>query len=293
MHRKLNGFEVYFEIERIVKSGQPGAVIRLGDGEGALIGFPDITSSSHCDNFMKIWFGRKDIDEDTKIWIGRQIRDAIKVADIVGVPRAKQIEKHPLYEAVPLALRKFNLLKDNAYLADAALHRQLQFALFYRRLLKNRDFVGIITSRDITEQLKNTFNIAYIDHYRIMGESKFAGNETTPHYPDGFNKIKETLRVPYRGALFLVGAGGLGKIYCRWIKEKGGFALDIGSIFDAWANIKSRLVHPCHQLERYSEVPFITFGQAVERYNALCDNFSMDTAYIDASDFVKHTNDSW
>ena len=53
MNKKLNGFEVYFEIERLLKSGQPGAVIRLGDGEGALIGFPDITTSSHCDNFMK------------------------------------------------------------------------------------------------------------------------------------------------------------------------------------------------------------------------------------------------
>ncbi|OJF69427.1 hypothetical protein BK026_11875 [Alteromonas sp. V450] len=293
MNKKLNGFEVYFEIERLLKSGQPGAVIRLGDGEGALIGFPDITTSSHCDNFMKIWFGRKDIADETKMWMGEQIRNAIKVADIVGVPREKQIQKHPLYEAVPRALSKYSLLGENAYLADAALHRQLQFALFYRKLLSNKDFVGVISSRDVTEKLKQAFNIRHIDHYRIMGESKFAGEETLPHYPDGFNKIKETLNVPYKGALFLVGAGGLGKIYCQWIKEKGGFALDIGSIFDAWAHVKSRLVHPCHQLERYQETPIISFEQAVERYNQLCENFSMDTGRISLDDFPQHIHESW
>ena len=74
--------------------------------------------------------------------------------------------------------------------------------------------------------------------------------------------------MPFPGAVFLVGAGALGKIYCQWIKERGGIALDIGSMCDAWAEV-GRLRKSCHRLEVYDETPPLARPDAVRHYNAM------------------------
>jgi hypothetical protein len=52
------------------------------------------------------------------------------------------------------------------------------------------------------------------------------------------------------GKVFLVGAGGLGKIYCMLIKEHGGLAYDIGALFDGWAGLYTRPY--LHNTERFA-----------------------------------------
>jgi len=52
--------------------------------------------------------------------------------------------------------------------------------------------------------------------------------------------LYKEIEVMYPGQLFLVAAGPLGKIYCQWVKERGGVALDFGSMADAWIGIDSR-----------------------------------------------------
>jgi hypothetical protein len=42
------------------------------------------------------------------------------------------------------------------------------------------------------------------------------------------------------GLVVLVGAGILGKIYCHRIKQLGGIAIDVGSMMDVWAGLKTR-----------------------------------------------------
>jgi hypothetical protein len=57
---------------------------------------------------------------------------------------------------------------------------------------------------------------------------------TEVHYPNRFLELLDEINVPFEGAVFLVGAGYLGKPYCQRIKNLGGIALDIGSIYDSW-----------------------------------------------------------
>jgi hypothetical protein len=91
---------------------------------------------------------------------------------------------------------------------------------------------------------------------------------TGEHYPARFCELRETLTVPFPGAVFLVGAGALGKIYCHWIQQRGGIALDIGSICDAWAGV-GRLRKPCHSLDVYAQVPPLSRSRAIAHYNAM------------------------
>ena len=81
--------------------------------------------------------------------------------------------------------------------------------------------------------------------------------------------------MPFPGALFLVGAGAFGKIYCHWIRDRGGIAVDIGSLFDSWAGV-GRVGHAVRGLDVYRAWPRISRGAAVARYNVLLDHFALD-----------------
>jgi len=166
-------------------------------------------------------------------------------------------------------------LNLDAELTHAALHRLLSHALLFRPLLRNQPFVGLIGCRDVQTQIKRLFGIEETVWYGVKGEKAETGIVETEHWPDGFNDIERGLTVPFPGALFLVGAGVFGKVYCHWIKQRGGIAVDIGSIFDSWAKV-GRVGHPVRSLDMYKKIPEIAKRDAVRRYNDLLQVFNLD-----------------
>ena len=58
-------------------------------------------------------------------------------------------------------------------------------------------------------------------------------------YPDTYDKICEQIS-PKEGELWLIGAGFLGKIFCDIVKQRGGIAIDIGAVTDAWSGYFTR-----------------------------------------------------
>ena len=120
----------------------------------------------------------------------------------------------------------------------------------------------------LAARIADTFHVGQVTQYLVPGEAQYPGTATGEHYPARFVELRSGLTVPFRGAVFLVGAGALGKIYCHWIKERGGIALDIGSMCDAWADV-GRLRKSCHRLEMYAETPPLTREAAVRHYNAM------------------------
>ena len=210
----------------------------------------------------------------------------------MGLPRekqTKQINTARLWSAVIESVTKLELLNKSQMITDMAIHRYLQFPLLYRALFKNIDFLGVISGREVSEKLKSEFDIKNVKQYLIRGEAGHPGVIQERHYPDTFNKLFDSIDVPFPGALFIVGAGVFGKIYCKWIKDRGGIALDIGSIFKAWAKTPSRTTHPCHHLDVYKEITEIDVKCAINRYNHFCDKFEMDTprASVNADYFSK------
>ncbi|GGW92606.1 GT-D fold domain-containing protein [Alteromonas halophila] len=293
MQQKSNVIEVCLKIEAALTNRQPLSVIRLGDREGGMLAYPELLGRSAVDRCYKDWFGHTDISDEASYSIAQQMRDAVRQADVVGVPRTKQTQLHPHYQAVFDAAEHYSLIKHGTMLTDAALHRYLQFTLLFRKLLWQRDVVGVVSPRDVADSLKRVFKIGAVEHYLVRGQSKYEGRSTLPHFPDRFAQLQEQLSVPYPGALFLVGAGGLGKIYCQWLKERGAVAIDIGAIFDAWSNVKSRLVHPCHSIDCYADVPTISLPQSVQRFNDLCDHFQLDTERLKAEAYPELAGVTW
>ncbi len=273
---RLDAFRVFLAIRRHMRARRPMSVIRLGDGEGAVMGYPEITSRKDVNRSLRIWLRRIDVADPDVLRLGAELREAIRNADILGVPRARQIRSGmPLWRAVTEALESMRLVGPGTVLTHTALHRLLQHGLLYRPLLEGTDFVGVISCRRMASRLREVFGVGEVRWYGVKGELEDTGDIETPHFPDGFEELRETLRVPYPGALFLVGAGVFGKIYCHWIKQRGGIAVDMGSMFDSWAG-EGRVGHPARSLDEYRKSPRITREQAIERYNALARQFELD-----------------
>ena len=261
--------EVLPVLRRHVVEGVSLSMVRLGDGEGRLLGFPEIVDKPELDVSLQIWFGRTDFDPDDLAALAVELRAATRGADIVGLPRPSQAEL-PEYRPVFDALERFGLLNHGPLLTDAAIHRYLQIGLFYRDLLDRLPFCGLVTCRDLAPEVARVFRIGRVEQYLIPGEAKYPGPLAGEHFPARFRELRATLTVPFQGAVFLVGAGALGKIYCHWIKERGGIALDVGSICDAWAGGGAgRLRKPCHRLQMYEQTPPLSLEEAVRHYNRM------------------------
>ncbi len=240
------GFEVNTNttevVELILKAQEqqkPLSIIRLGDGDGTVIGYPEFTPESEFEYFIKRNFGQHGLDATQKQEYVRRVRQAVAAADIVGVVSGTEITR---FTIVRYFMAFFDLAKPDLAITHLSLHRNLQEQNLYHRLLSGQARVGLITCRDVADLIRNRFNIQQVTTYRVPEQAYFAakGSVVARHFPDRFDELYESLQVSKPGMLFLVGAGPLGKVYCQWIKERGGIALDIGSIFDAWAGISTR-----------------------------------------------------
>ena len=124
-------------------------------------------------------------------------------------------------------------------ICDHELHLQLWREELLPEIVAAADRVSIITCRQVVDEMRDYFKLPYLKCYKIPEEGH-TGRMRTKHFPNTYNQLLEELKHNAIGELYLVGAGVLGKSYCAWIRRAGGVALDIGSLFDAFAGIASR-----------------------------------------------------
>lgn len=269
----MDGFAVAVELRKRIVEKTPSSLVRLGDGEAALLLAQDVSlhELSRC---LKVWFGHRKVSFCEVEKMSMLLKGSLHSADIIGIPRVEQGELNICYQMLLDNLEQFIPTAKSLILTDAAIHRYLQYGLLFRYLLRDIPFLGLITSRDIRHRLSNTFGIKNIELHQIRGEATHPGRITLPHYPEGYERIMGNLSVPFKGAVYLVGAGWCGKIYCDLIKQQGGIAIDIGSIFDSWSNTPSRLLHPSHSLGTYKVNTQISKEKALKRYVKLLKFFN-------------------
>lgn len=294
---RYNVLDVLFLLLQKIKNKEPFSLIRLGDGEGRMLGYPEfVLKKGECkeglDYSLNIWFGHDDFSDSSLTDLSLQLRSAVVDADIIGMPRLKQYAGSLSYQHVFEAIERFQLKRSHQAYTDAAIHRYLQFGLFYREILQDIGFLGVITGRnELASKIQSTFNVETIDQYLVPAEAIHPGSMRSEHFPGRFNSLKEEIRVPYNGAVFLVGAGLLGKIYCQWIKEAGGVAIDIGSICDSWTH-QGRLQHNYHKIEHYHELPHFSLMESANRFNEACDYFAMDGERLTSADIKKYRSEN-
>lgn len=226
-------------IKKAIQNKEGFSVIRLGDGEGALLNYKDAEMEENLKHCLKIWFGSQILSNDELANICTQLENAIASADILGLPRKKQLHIEYRYCAIlPKVLQIFG--SHPPVITDAAVHLYLQWSGALGQILYGKDLVSVIGCRDVGSRLQDTLKIGEVRSYFVRGEDAFPGKVVEKHWPHGFNDILHCLEKIDPGEIFLVGAGVLGKIYCDKIKSRNGIAIDIGSLLDAWDGVPSR-----------------------------------------------------
>lgn len=216
-----------------IDAREPLALIRLLDGEGRTFSGadPSLDGAVFAEGRME------PLDADAMAQFQGLFMRAVKDADILGLLNESMVRNpynrsviHHLDGTVMARIRG-----DQLTIVDQPCHFQMLLAGSYERLLRGRDFVGVISGRDVTPHLKSAFGVREVAWHPLPAQARHDGVGPVAHYPDRYRELLAGLVVPHPGAVFLVGAGIVGKVYCAEVKRRGGIAIDIGAVADIWA----------------------------------------------------------
>ncbi|MGH6876441.1 MAG: hypothetical protein ACREHV_03570 [Rhizomicrobium sp.] len=271
----VRGYEPFLaqRIGGLIAAGRPASCLRLGDGEGNILGACDrqfrnlqrLSAQKAAEMHLGKWFPASVL----QFWKDATFA-AIGNADIIGVPCEGRIEQlyrnlrnHKQVAGFDIrgACGTINALRyAHACLSGASPRRIVTNCWFHRDLLPyypgilgNRCRIGLISCHpELPMKLRSAFAVKQVDFFQIPGQISNTGRRPPcGHYPDRFEAIMEELKTLKRGQIVLVAAGILGKIYCNGIKERGGIALDIGSVADVWIGQRARRYHNDAYLEKW------------------------------------------
>jgi len=255
----LNAAAFYDRIASRVREGRPFSMVRLGDGELLVIKYPKYTPEDEVRAQVNKWFPAERLTKNEIMQFGTDIHTACRSADMLGIPSDYEYSRWPKWNRDmrwPVFMRDYSLLEPQGR----------EFFHFYLvgewwtgghfdRMMAGADRVILIGCRDVAEMFRKRWpHLRSVEQWMIPPERfvwrKYAqvlnaqgAYEGAPHYPDLYAEYLRRIHASHttlRGVLFLVGAGGLGKMYCHAVRQMGGMGLDVGALFDGWAGIPTR-----------------------------------------------------
>jgi len=253
--------EIIERIERALSAGQPYCVVRIGDGEANLLSYgayPETPSLNRhvLERFIAMQQDRFKAGSLWRVLLRDLMMGALREADVVGVIGLWRYRRPEVEEVVRLFAEDprgtsghWRAMEYMLRLADEGLFRNrtvasahLYFSLVenLHRLVGCTDTVFVISNRKrVTEKLSREYPGVHFEPLLI-------GAPTTGPLPDepGFLlSVHERLPAEMSRSLSLVGAGPWAEIYCAWIKQRGGVAVDIGSGLDLLDGEATRPIH--------------------------------------------------
>ncbi|NBC33511.1 MAG: hypothetical protein GVY13_12620 [Alphaproteobacteria bacterium] len=247
MKRNLGLSEV---LERIIwakRHQTPLSLVRLGDGEGLFLPEKNIIPAGDIGRMLEIQFGSRDFSQDDIRLISKMVQESAKKADILGIPTfGRLVATSPNTRVERGILGVFHFVAEESFLnskeiTGSDIHiRMWQKNVLYD-VLRGESVVGVISCREeISSILTQDFDVQNVDFYEVPTEAELGKKALVgKHFPDRMHEIEKYINVK-AGQVFLVAAGLLGKHYCGIIRDRGGIALDIGSIADAMAGVSTR-----------------------------------------------------
>lgn len=244
--------------------GQPLSLIRLGDGEGAWLSDPDEEAGRFGDLYrsnrrriLRTWFGSDALlDRQDFLALRGPFLASIEAATIVGIPYPDRIRHEYGLASLDGVPGCTNVLRHVRPLADRPagpafcthdVHLDLHHSGGFRRLIGSGAPIGVISCHPgLPGKIGRHFGARIARAILVPEEKGFAhildpNGTTQTHFPTVFHRVVTQVRQgDWAGMLWLVAAGYLGKRYCTEIAGRGGVALDVGSLVDAWSGNATR-----------------------------------------------------
>ena len=257
----------------------PFSLIRLGDGEGNILGCIDPA----LDSLREVkWFNAifryqtgKALGPNECTDVAKMLEIAALDSDILGIRlfvrgHLPEWPYGPTFEWAKNAIERGDLRgalgmlrsldQIDRWIESSALHNTLLTdAWVYIPLMYHLDRIINAASRVVVVSCRREIFGVFAKRYSIKSveflpvpiePSRAKTAEIEVHYPDVFDEVLRSMNRDMIGTLVLVGAGILGKIYCHAAKQSGAVAIDIGSGFDILSGIRSRLMHNEKDMEK-------------------------------------------
>lgn len=230
------------------------SLVRMGDGEGNVLSsrrlnlYPALLNYT-LEKISHLHFGSLDVVPQHKFKIANLISDAAASADFVGMPDNEALRRHYKKPDDELDIRAcMGLFYANTASSFINTDKQVNWWIarsllpHFDEIISNYRNVVLITNHSKLESHAiDRFKLESCTTIQIPNQAK---NQKYKHLNTHFypNTYLTTLNnIPHqKGALYLVGAGLLGKSICSYIKRFKGHAIDVGSIFDIWAGLITR-----------------------------------------------------
>ena len=229
---------VYLSIVEKLKNRKPFSMVRIGDGEGMTLNYKKNLNNA---NFIINKHLGYSLSNNEFKEVCKDLKYTYSNADIIGAPTPRHLKISSSWKR---AFKAATFLKSkNCELTSIDIHTELLVHGFLDKLLNSVHKIFIVSGRNVNQGLMKKYpNIKEIKNFKVTPEMKYETNKAQEkHYPDQYNKVKKWIsRQNCKGCLCLCGAGAVGKIYNQWFKERGGIAIDIGSVFDMWAGKVNR-----------------------------------------------------
>lgn len=215
---------------------EPVSLIRCGDGEKIV--FDGFDNYVNYNAILKRQLGYSPTIEHAE-QIRMNLIKAVNQCDILGVPRHKNLDNMSTHwRKVEDTIDKYCSATMQRCSLD--IHYDILEYDEYHRMLNKRP-IAYIGCRNIVAGLMKKYKTQRVDWYEIAPEVKFTSYDGPPHYPDQYIRVERWMdNLTPKGRILLVGAGVVGKIYCNWWRDRGGMAMDIGSVMDEWAGRVTR-----------------------------------------------------
>ena len=240
-----------------LSEGRPYGVVRLGDGEGRLLGYNDVFSETEVlSQVLYYQFGplsmhmQRDTDRNWVPNAASELRGllvkACESADEIGLPvfdYFRQLERgvHTIgmtayAEALFFGLAKTPWTPKQDRIGTNVFQQLAQTGGFFSTVLQAAKRVVLVGPWDLCEEISSRTGQPDISHLEVPHHHTWADEQSFGQYPFLHRHVEQRIQAlgDMRGALVLIGAGIYGKHYVRLAKRQGAVALDVGSVFDAW-----------------------------------------------------------
>lgn len=260
--------DVVFSIRQALLAGTPLSVIRIGDGEANLLSY-GAYSETPCLNYyvvekiVSMQRDRFNVNSTWMIILRDLMMSSLLQADIIGViglwrtgpanidnftkrflKEHRSISGHWRGIDYMLSLARRNVFSGKI-LASAHLYFSVLDNLKYIFLEEKTVFV--LSDREkAVDKLSRNYPDVNFKHIKV---GCFAG-DLLRDAPDFLSLVYSALPEKMVGSLSLIGAGPWAEIYCTWIKQKGGVAVDIGSGLDLLDGSLTRPIHKTLGLQK-------------------------------------------
>ncbi|MEO8927278.1 MAG: hypothetical protein ABI306_08955 [Caulobacteraceae bacterium] len=254
-------------VERIDRK-QATSVLRIGDGDAHfLTGHPSTLAHRDIDRaaIQEIWWGTTRMDGARLNAIESHFERAVHNSTVLAVIPPWRFLAEMARPKYTFAHR--GILNGVAYCASMKYRGDLITSMHFPNDLHKWDLwpeifaavpsVSYISCHDMRAFLWESFAMQTRQAIHIPGEHQYSalfeegGGEPAPTETllDRHEDLCAAID-PAPGEVFLVAAGFLGKIYCEIVRERGGVAIDIGSLADYWMGFATRR----YRLEQYADV---------------------------------------